>query len=40
MCNARKGNKCEIHRALKRVHENLVLQLLNINFKDLKEGNF
>lgn len=39
-CNARKGNKCEIHRALGGVQKSLVLQLSNINFKDLKEGEY
>jgi Rrf2 family iron-sulfur cluster assembly transcriptional regulator len=37
-CNAKKGNRCEVHRALSGVQQNLVLQLSNVNFKDLKEG--
>ncbi|AGF55448.1 MULTISPECIES: RrF2 family transcriptional regulator [Clostridium] len=39
-CNAKKGNRCEIHRALSGVQKSLVLQLSKINFNDLKDGNF
>lgn len=39
-CNAKKGNKCEVHRVLSGVQQNLVLQLSNVNFKDLKEGKY
>lgn len=39
-CNAKKGNRCEIHRALSGVQQNLVLQLSKVNFKDLKEGKY
>ncbi|MFT8350498.1 RrF2 family transcriptional regulator [Clostridium saccharoperbutylacetonicum] len=39
-CNAKKGNRCEIHRALSGVQKSIVLQLSNINFSDLKDGNF
>jgi Rrf2 family iron-sulfur cluster assembly transcriptional regulator len=39
-CNANKGTKCEIHRALGGVQQNLVTQLEKVNFKDLKEGKY
>ncbi|GAA0781944.1 RrF2 family transcriptional regulator [Hathewaya limosa] len=40
LCTAKKGTKCEVHRAISGVQENLVLQLSKINFKDLKEGEY
>jgi Rrf2 family iron-sulfur cluster assembly transcriptional regulator len=39
-CNAKKNNKCEIHRALSDVQKELVLKLSKINFNDLKEGKY
>lgn len=39
-CTAKKGNKCEIHKALSGVQESLTLQLSKINFRDLKERKY
>jgi Rrf2 family protein len=39
-CNAKKGNRCEVHRALSGIQESLVEHLNDINFKKLKEGKF
>lgn len=39
-CNANKGNRCEIHRALGGIQESLVSKLQAVNFKDLKEGKY
>lgn len=39
-CNVKKGNKCEIHRALSGIQQNLVSQLESVNFNDLKNGKF
>lgn len=39
-CNAKKGNNCEVHRALSGVQQSLILQLSKVNFKDLKEGKY
>ncbi|MBK1813377.1 Rrf2 family transcriptional regulator [Clostridium sp. YIM B02505] len=39
-CNAQKGNRCEIHKALGGIQTSLIMQLSKINFKALKEGNY
>lgn len=39
-CNAKKGNHCEVHRALSEVQKSLSMELTKINFKDLKEGKY
>jgi Rrf2 family protein len=36
-CNLKRGNHCDIHKALGVVQENLVEQLSQINFKNLSE---
>ncbi|MGE5628872.1 MAG: RrF2 family transcriptional regulator [Solirubrobacterales bacterium] len=39
-CNAKKGNHCEVHRALEGVQRSLAMELSKVNFKDLKEGKY
>ncbi|QAA32102.1 RrF2 family transcriptional regulator [Clostridium manihotivorum] len=39
-CNAQKGNRCEIHRALGEIQTSLIKQLSDINFKALKDGTY
>ncbi len=39
-CNAKKGGRCEVHRALQGVQKSLASELSKVNFEDLKKGKY